>query len=137
MQLKVQGQCHCGAIQYEAEVEPGTITVCHCTDCQTQSGSAFRANIPAPAAAFKLVKGTPRTYVKTAASGARRVLAFCEVCGSPLYACAAENPQAYSLRTGTLKQRHELGAPHRQIWTQRRLSWVALPAEIDAFDGQP
>lgn len=137
MQLKVQGQCHCGAIQYEAEVEPGTITVCHCTDCQTQSGSAFRANIPAPAGTFKLVKGTPRTYIKTAASGARRVLAFCEVCGSPLYACAAENPQAYSLRTGTLKQRHELGSPQRQIWTQRRLSWVALPAEMDAFDGQP
>jgi hypothetical protein len=137
MQLKVQGQCHCGAIHYEAEVEPGTITVCHCTDCQTQSGSAFRANIPAPASAFRLVKGTPRTYIKTAASGTRRVLAFCEVCGSPLYACAEENPQVYSLRIGTLKQRHELGAPQRQIWTQRCLSWVTLPAGLEVFDGQP
>jgi hypothetical protein len=137
MQMKVEGQCHCGAIHYEAEVQPGTVTVCHCADCQTQSGSAFRANIPAPANTFRLLKGSPRTYIKTAASGSRRVLAFCEVCGSPLYACAAENPQAYSLRTGTLKQRHELGAPQRQIWTQGRLPWVRFPAEVEAFDGQP
>lgn len=137
MQLKVEGQCHCGVIHYEAEVQPGTITVCHCTDCQTQSGSAFRANIPAPASTFRLMKGTPRTYIKTAASGSKRVLAFCEVCGSPLYACAVENPQVYSLRTGTLKQRHELGASQRQIWMQRCLSWVTLPAGTAAFDGQP
>jgi hypothetical protein len=137
MQLKVEGQCHCGAIHYEAEVQPGTITVCHCTDCQTQSGSAFRANIPAPASGFRLLKGTPRTYIKTAASGTKRVLAFCEICGSPLYACAAEDPQVYSLRIGTLKQRHELGAPQRQIWTQRCLSWVSLPVGLEAFEGQP
>lgn len=65
------------------------------------------------------------------------MLAFCEVYGSPLYACAEENPQVYSLRIGTLKQRHELGSPQRQIWAQRRLSWVTLPAELEAFDGQP
>ena len=135
--MKVDGQCHCGAIHYEAEVQPGTITVCHCTDCQIQSGSAFRANIPAPASTFRLVKGTPRTYIKTAASGSKRVLAFCEVCGSTLYACAAENPQAYSLRIGTLKQRHELGTPQRQIWARGRFSWMTLPAELEAFDGQP
>jgi len=28
--MKVDGQCHCGAIVYEAEVEPGTVGLCHC-----------------------------------------------------------------------------------------------------------
>jgi len=135
--MKVEGACHCGAIAYEADVEPGTISVCHCTDCQAHSGSAFRANIPAPAAGFRLTKGTPRTYVKTAASGSRRVLAFCETCGSSLYACAEENPSAYSLRIGTLKQRYELGTPQREIWTARRLDWVTLPPAVASFDGQP
>jgi hypothetical protein len=135
--MQVEGQCHCGAIVYEAQVQPGSITVCHCADCQTQSGSAFRANISAPASSFRLVQGAPRTYVKTAASGARRVLAFCENCGSPLYACAEENPAAYSLRVGTLKQRHELGTPQRQIWTRGRLPWVTLPEGVADFDGQP
>ncbi|RDI25081.1 GFA family protein [Pseudacidovorax intermedius] len=135
--MKVQGECYCGAIAYEAEVEPGTITVCHCADCQMQSGSAFRANMPAPAAGFRLLRGTPRTYVKTAASGNRRLLAFCEVCGSSLYACATEDPQVYSLRVGTIKQRHALGVPQREIWTRRRLDWVGLPDGVASFEGQP
>jgi Glutathione-dependent formaldehyde-activating enzyme len=52
--MKVQGQCHCGAIRYEAEVEPDTIAICHCLDCQRLSGSAFRANVPAPADGFRI-----------------------------------------------------------------------------------
>ena len=135
--MKVDGGCHCGAIAYEAEVEPGTMTVCHCIDCQVQSGSAFRANIQAPAAGFRLLKGTPRTYIKTAASGSRRVLAFCEVCGTSVYACAEDNPQSYSLRTGTLNQRQALGDPQREIWAQRRRAWVGLPPGTASFDGQP
>ena len=135
--MKVEGQCQCGAIGFEAEVQPGTATVCHCLDCQTHSGSAFRVNISAPAADFHLTKGTPRTFVKTSASGTKRILAFCENCGSPLYACAMENPQAYSLRTGVLKQRDDLGAPQREIWTKRRRSWAQLPGVSETFDGQP
>lgn len=135
--MKVEGTCYCGAIEYEAEVQPGTATVCHCNDCQVQSGSAFRANIAAPAAGFRLLKGTPRTYIKTAASGNQRVLAFCEVCGTSLYACAVEHPQSYSLRIGTVKQRQELGTPQRQIWTQRRHDWIRLPDSVEAFEGQP
>ncbi|GKT25174.1 GFA family protein [Acidovorax sp. SUPP3334] len=79
----------------------------------------------------------PRTYIKTAASGNQRVLAFCEVCGSSLYACAVENPPSYSLRIGTLKQRQELGTPKHQIWTRRRHDWVELPEGIESFEGQP
>lgn len=136
--MQVEGQCHCGAIAFEAQVQPGTVTVCHCQDCQTHSGSAFRANIPAPAEHFRLLRGTPRQYIKTAASGARRVLAFCADCGSPLYACAVESPTSYSLRIGTLAQKHELGAPMREIWTQRRLPWARLEGlHAPSHPGQP
>lgn len=34
----VHGRCHCGAIAYEAEVEPGNVNICHCRDCQTLTG---------------------------------------------------------------------------------------------------
>jgi hypothetical protein len=43
--MKVTGGCHCGHITYEAEVDPATVRVCHCTDCQKLTGTAFRANI--------------------------------------------------------------------------------------------
>lgn len=135
--MKVEGQCYCGAIAFEAEVQPGTITICHCADCQTHSGSAFRANIPAPADGFHMIRGEPRTYVKTAASGAKRLLAFCGHCGSPLYACAEKDPSTYSLRIGVIKQRQELGVPQRQIWTQRAFSWLKFDDEMPSFNGQP
>jgi hypothetical protein len=135
--MKVEGQCHCGAIVYEAEVEPGTIAICHCADCQMQSGSVFRATIPAPAGEFRIVKGTPRKYYKVGDSGATRVHAFCENCGGPVYSCAAEHPKTYSLRVGALKERYELGRPLRQIWTQRRFPWVLSLEGVQAFDSQP
>jgi hypothetical protein len=135
--MRVEGQCHCGAITYEAEVEPDTIGVCHCLDCQRLTGSAFRASILAPAGSFRILKGKPRQYIKTADSGANRLHAFCEICGSPVYACAIDNPQIYSLRVGALNQRQELGRPTRQIWTKRRLPWVPTLEGVPAVEGQP
>lgn len=135
--MKVEGRCHCGAIHYEAEVEPGTVGICHCADCQMLTGSAFRANIPAPAAHFRITQGQPRRYVKTGDSGVKRVHAFCDVCGAPVYSSAVENPQSYSLRVGALAQRNELGTPARQIWTRRRLAWVPVLGDVPEVDGQP
>ena len=90
--MKIDGHSHCGEITFEAEVDPNGLNICHCTDCQTLSGSAFRINIPAPAEHFVLLGGTPRTYVKTAESGNKRLHAFCGNCGTPIYAYAVDNP---------------------------------------------
>ena len=119
--MKVEGRCHCGNINYEAEVDPAKVTICHCTDCQTLSGSPYRASVPASAATFKL-RGTPKTYVKTAESGTRRVHAFCPECGSPVYSSAISDPPFYSLRVGCLTQRDQL-PPSRQIWCQSAVHW--------------
>ena len=43
--MKVTGGWHCGQITYEPKVDPATVRVCHCTDCQKQTGTAFHANI--------------------------------------------------------------------------------------------
>lgn len=135
--MKVNGRCHCGAITYEAQVEPNTINICHCRDCQTLTGSAFRANIQAPASTFNLLSGTPRRYIKTAESGAKRVHAFCEACGSPVYSCDPQSPKSYSLRIGALEQSEDLGRPVRQIWTKRRFSWLPKLEGVQDIPGQP
>ena len=135
--MKVDGACHCGAIAYEAEVQKGTVSICHCLDCQRLTGSAFRANIQAPADGFRLVRGSPRRYIKTAESGAQRLHAFCGDCGAPIFACDPERPKSYSLRVGALRQRESLGHPARQIWTKRRLPWVLDLDKVPATEGQP
>jgi hypothetical protein len=74
--MKVDGSCHCGSITYEAEVDPEKVVVCHCTDCQTLSGTAFRVVAPTREGTFKVLTGEPKVYVKKPAragtSGRRR-----------------------------------------------------------------
>lgn len=126
--MKVDGRCHCGRIAYEAELDPAGVMVCHCTDCQALSGSAFRTVALTRPGGFRLRSGAPRIYVKIAESGARRLQAFCPDCGSPLYATSeGAEPKVYSLRTGTCTQRAEL-RPVAQIWSHSALPWLdALP----------
>lgn len=131
--MKVDGSCHCGAIRFEAEIDPDKVRVCHCTDCQQLSGTAFRVVAPCPEQQFHLLKGTPKIYVKTAESGRHRQQAFCADCGSALYATSDEPAGARSLglRVGVLAQRREL-APKRQFWVRSALPWLpVLPG--DAF----
>jgi len=128
--MKVDGGCHCGRIAYEAEVDPNAVGICHCTDCQTLTGSAYRVSVPAPAASFRLLRGQPKVYIKTADSGSKRAHAFCADCGSPIYAAAPQDTPTYSLRVGALRQRAEL-PPRRRIWCRSALPWslglVGLP----------
>ena len=121
--MKVDGRCHCGQITYEAIIDPEKIAICHCTDCQMLTGSAYRTTVPAPSATFTLRSGQPKTYVKTAESGAKRIHAFCPNCGTPIYSAAISDPPAYSLRVGCLQQRSTL-RPAKQQWCKSALSWV-------------
>lgn len=127
--MKINGGCHCGAITYEAEIDPGTVAICHCTDCQTLSGSAFRVVVPAKREGFKLLTGTPKTYVKTGESGRKRAQTFCENCGTPIYSAAAVDPEVFSIRLGTARQRAEL-PPRSQIWCRSALNWTMHLAPV-------
>src|SRR3954466_13775626 len=101
--MKVTGSCHCGQITYEAEVNPVTVRICHCTDCQKLTGTAYRAGIASLPGTFRLLSGTPKTYIKTAESGTKRSHAFCPECGTPIWSTADEaNPSTYGLRVGGL-----------------------------------
>ena len=134
--MKVDGSCFCGAIRVEAEVDPERVTICHCTDCQTATGTAFRVSIPAPGATFKMT-GQPTIHVKTAESGNKRAQAFCGKCGSPIYSTTpGDGPQAsYMLRVGILRQRDQL-IPRRQIWFRSARSWITDLAAVPKDEKQ-
>ena len=131
--MKVHGSCSCGSLTFEAEVDPEKVAICHCTDCQTATGTAFRTNVPVPGSSFKMLSGKPTIYIKTTAdSGNPRAQAFCPTCGSPIYSTTpGDGPkESYMVRVGVLRERGEL-APKMQNWTRSARSWVegigALP----------
>ena len=135
--MKIDGSCHCGNIRYEAEVDPATVVICHCTDCQTLSGSAFRTVVPTIAGTFKLLAGTPKVYVKTGESGNKREQTFCSDCGTPIYSApAGTDSRIVGLRVGTVRQRDQL-IPSDQFWARSSQRWLqSLPA-IKKREKQP
>ncbi len=133
--MNVEGSCHCGQITFEAQVDPADVSICHCTDCQTLSGSAYRVSALVPVSQFVLRSGSPKVYIKTAESGKKRAQAFCPDCGTSLYASDVQEPRIYAIRVGTLKQRAQL-PPLRQIWYRSALPWVAGIGEIPQREGQ-
>jgi hypothetical protein len=99
------------------------------------TGSAYRVSVPAPTAGFHLLAGQLTTYIKTAESGAKRAHSFCPNCGTPVYACAIEEPPTYTLRVGCLRQRAEL-PPRRQIWCRSSVPWSADLSDLTKLDRQ-
>ena len=131
--MKVTGSCHCRFITYEAEVDPATASICHCTDCQKLTGSVYRVSVRAAPDQFRLLSGNPTIYIKTADSGAKRAHGFCPKCGAPIYATALERPAPYALRIGALDQRAEL-KPRRRIWCDSAIAWSQ---DVSALTGSP
>ncbi len=135
--MKVDGKCLCGAVSYEAEVDTSKIVICHCTDCQTNSGTAYGVVAVVVDGTFKLLTGELRTFVKVADSGNRRRLEFCPTCGTRIVAKPAEGEEGFvSLRIGTATQRDQL-APIAQLWSRSARSWVQDLSELPSFETVP
>jgi hypothetical protein len=135
--MKIDGGCHCGYITYEAEVDPDRAMICHCTDCQTLTGSAFRTVILSYEDAFVLRSGELKIYVKTGESGNQRPQAFCPQCGTPIYSTTlGGGPKVYVVRLGTVRQRDHL-IPRAHVWSRSAQKWLGEMASMRAFEKQP
>jgi hypothetical protein len=122
--MKIDGNCHCGEINFAAEVDPEQVLICHCSDCQTLSGSAYRTVAPVIGDSFRLLTGTLSVYVKIAEDGTPRQQTFCPRCGTPIYAGpVAEQSGMLGLRVGAIHQRAEL-PPRRKYYCRSAQSWV-------------
>jgi hypothetical protein len=135
--MKIDGGCHCGSIRFEAEVDPATVVICHCTDCQTFSGSAFRTVVLTKPGTFALLFGAPKVYVKTAESGNNRQQTFCPTCGTPIYSAPVTgDTKVVVLRVGAIRQRDQL-LPREQYWFRTSQAWLPNLSTITKQDKQP
>ena len=120
--MQIDGGCHCGRITFRAEIDPSRVSICHCTDCQTLTGSPFRLTVLCGRDAID-IRGTPATYAKTGDSGRGRMMYFCPGCGTPLFASSADGGGEWGIRWGSIAQRGAL-RPQRQIWCSSAVPWL-------------
>ena len=133
--MYVNGSCHCGSIQFEADIDPDKVVICHCNDCQIMSGAAYRISVATPKNLFRLITGVVKSYIKVGESGNRRKMAFCADCGSHLYATNELSDDIIGLRVGTLSQRKEL-TPTMQVWSRSAFPWSKNIEGIPDFEKQ-
>lgn len=133
--VPLTGGCQCGAVRYRITGAPLTFYVCHCTECQRQSGSAFGLSLQVLLADLD-VDGEPASFARKAASGRGMLCHFCPACGTRLWHARAEGSEAVSLKAGTLDHTGWLD-PVAHIWTDSRQPWVAIPTDALSYPGQP
>ena len=122
--MKIDGQCHCGHVTYEAEIDPQAVSVCHCTDCQALTGSPYRVTVICSGEQIRITGGAPKVYAKTADNGRIRFRHFCGECGSPLFTSGdGGQPDDWGIRWGSIRQRNSL-KPMRQIWRRSAAPWI-------------
>jgi hypothetical protein len=130
------GGCLCGAIRYRLVDDPATLYACHCTDCQTATGSSFVLSMIVPREAIELVRGAPEVSEFVLDGGRRVRRLFCRACGTALWSEPPAVPQVRTLRAGTLDDTSWF-EPVGHIWTRSAQRWVRIPPDTLNYEQQP
>jgi hypothetical protein len=89
-----------------------------------------------PKDAFRVLRGTLKTFTRPSDSGRSVLGAFCPECGTRIYHEPRYIEGVLNVKPGTLDDTAFL-QPTIQVWTGRKHSWVGLPATLLSFEGQP
>jgi hypothetical protein len=133
--MKLEGGCLCGKVRYAGEAEPIFVGVCHCTNCQKSSGTAFNAVIAVPKPTVSLT-GTVSTYEGRGDTGNAVYKLFCPECGSPVAEEAAIMADVVMIPIGTLDD-PSAAKPTMQIYCDSAQPWALLEGEIQRFAKMP
>ena len=130
------GGCGCGAIRYRVTAEPLISYLCHCTECQRRTSSAFGLNMQIPAENLVIEQGEPASRTRTAASGNDLALNFCGDCGTPLFSVPSARPGVRVIYCGTLDDPGWVPVK-LHIWADSALPWAIPDDGIERVAGQP
>jgi hypothetical protein len=126
----------CGDAEYELSAEPITLLCCHCTECQTASGSSFVLSLKMPRGAVSIVRGKAQAFLRPEADGQERHVFRCPRCLTALWSERLDTPEMITVYAGTLYDSPKL-RPVAHIWTSDAQPWIVLPADALQFPENP
>jgi hypothetical protein len=132
MTSPAEGGCSCGEVRYRLTSEPLFTHCCHCLSCQRQTGSAFVINLLIEADRVELIAGAPQPVDVPRDDGSTQRIFRCPTCQVAVYS-QYTLPEVLFVRGGTLDDPSRV-APDVHIFTRSKLSWVALPESVPAFE---
>ena len=129
------GACLCGDVGYSLGEDPLTLYVCHCTDCQRQTGSSFALSMIVRREALQFVRGQPHEFSIEMPDGRVKRSHFCSRCSTRLFGPSSVSGLAV-VEPGTLDDTSWL-RPVAHIWTRSAQPWVAIPDGALRFEQEP
>lgn len=135
----MQGRCLCGALVYEAEGQPSTVTVCHCRFCQRATGGAYLVDALFRRERFRVLEGSPRVYEHVSEGSGKGVrIQFCETCGTKLWLEFDRWPQIVGIYAGTLDDPNGFDrSPARThyMFADQAADWTVMPKGARVYAG--
>ncbi|MFC7705473.1 GFA family protein [Plastorhodobacter daqingensis] len=132
--LPQPGGCQCGNIRYQLRGIPLAFFICHCRECQKQSGSAFGQSLRVHCHDLQ-ISGRTAEWSRDTASGAVTEARFCPSCGTRILHMRRGATLCH-LRAGTLDDTSWL-VPAAHIWARARQPWLHPDPGAMVFDEQP
>jgi hypothetical protein len=136
MAFQKDGGCQCGAVRYRVSEEPVRVAICHCTQCQRQSGSAFSMAMIVRDAAFALLQGQLKLWTRSSDAERPVICGFCAECGTRVTHRAELYRGFTNVRPGTLDDRSWL-RPTMSVWMSEKQPWVQVPDDLVLHETQP
>jgi hypothetical protein len=130
----ITGHCLCGSVTYSCGAGPVLTAVCHCTDCQRQTGTAFSVVVGVPAGELS-VQGDTLGSFTTSGDDHETERRFCTGCGSPIVSVIEAMPDLVFLKAGTLDDTSWL-EPTLEVFCRSAQSWSPELAGA-RFEGGP
>lgn len=135
MRREFEGGCQCASVRYRVTGTPITLFICHCSECQKQTASAFGMALWIKEPVVEITGETPREWTRLTPSGRQMLCAFCPVCGCRLFHRYAGANDLMSIKPGTLDDTSWL-RPVGHIFTSRRQPWLKADVGI-CYDAGP
>jgi hypothetical protein len=129
------GSCQCGQVSLKIQTQNFVCYICHCTECQAQSASAFAISVPLNPRDVT-ISGNLSVYKRPAHSGATTSCYFCSECGTRIYHQSSNSPENITVKGGVL-DRSETLEPVAHLWTKRKADWIEIPLSVENYLEQP
>jgi hypothetical protein len=120
----ISARCSCGALALSLPGPSSLVVACHCIDCQRRTGAPFGVGAFYPTDAIT-ISGSPKEYVRTAASGGKVRSYFCSDCGSTVYWKADNLPAMIGVAVGVIADPN-FPAPVKSVFEQSKHTWMGI-----------
>ena len=130
--MSISGGCNCRRVRYKISSEPLFTHVCHCHECQRESGGAFHVSTVIIGADFSITSDAVDEHTVTRPSGNEYKILECKQCACTIAGHPLDSDKLMVVRPSTFDDTSQI-KPQAHIWTREKQDWVLLPNDVPIF----